>query len=61
MDIWRRIGIAIVCGVPAIIGGGLLWQLSKSWQVVGGYLGLLGFILLVFVCNPEQIVNQIRK
>lgn len=59
MHIWRRIGIAIVLGVPAIIGAGLVWELAANWQVVFGYLGLLGFIALAFLLNPEQIVDEI--
>lgn len=58
MGMWKKIGIAIVFGVPAIIGGGLVWQSAGSWQMVGGYLGLLGFILLAFLLNPERLVNE---
>jgi hypothetical protein len=58
MDVWRKIGIAIVFGVPAIVGGGVVWQLAGDWQMVGAYLALLGFILLAFVLNPERLVNK---
>jgi hypothetical protein len=58
MDIWRKIGIAIVFGVPAIIGGGIIWELARNWQMVFVYLGFLGFIVLAFLLNPEKIVNE---
>jgi len=58
MDLWRKLGISIVFGVAAIVGSGLIWQLASNWRVVFGYLALLGFALLVFVVNPERIVNE---
>jgi hypothetical protein len=53
----RKAGVTIVFGIPAIVGAGLVWQLSGSWQVVFGYLGLLAFILGGFLANPEKIVS----
>jgi len=61
MDLWRKLGISIVFGVAAIIGSGFIWQLAGTWQAVFGYLALLGFALLVFVLNPERIVNEKTK
>jgi hypothetical protein len=58
MELERKAGITVVFGIPAIVGAGLLWQLAGSWQVVFGYLGLLGFILLAFLANPEKIVSS---
>ena len=57
MEPERKAGITIVFGVPAIVGAGLVWQLSHNWQVVFGYLGLLGFILGAFLANPEQMIS----
>jgi len=37
MDIARMMGIMIVFGVPAIIGGGLVFHLFESWVVVWFY------------------------
>jgi hypothetical protein len=54
----RKAGITIVFGIPAIVGAGLVWQLSQNWQVVFGYLGLLGFILGAFLANPEQMISS---
>ena len=52
-------GIAIVFGVPAIVGGGIVWELAANWQVVFVYLCFLGFVLLAFLLNPEKIGDEI--
>jgi hypothetical protein len=57
----RKAGITIVFGVPAIVGAGLVWQLSGNWQVVFGYLGLLAFVVGGVLANPEQIVSLDNK
>jgi hypothetical protein len=57
LEISRRFGIAIVCGIPAIVGSGLLWALSKSWIVVFGYLFLLAVALLAFIVSPGLFIN----
>ena len=57
LEISRRFGIAIVCGIPAIVGSGLLWALSHSWIVVFGYLLLLVATLVVFIFNPGLFTN----
>lgn len=57
MEPERKAGISIVFGIPAIVGAGLVWQLSGNWQVVFGYLGLLGFIVGAFLANPEQMIS----
>ena len=54
----RKAGIAIVFGVPAIVGAGLVWQIAGSWQAVFGYLGLLAFVLGGLLANPEQIISS---
>ena len=59
MDLWRKIGVTIICGIVAIIGGGLFWVLSEDWAVVFTFLSIVGFFLLAFLLNPEQIVNEI--
>ena len=56
MEPERKAGITIVFGVPAIVGAGLVWTFSHNWQVVFGYLGLLGFVLGAFLANPEQMI-----
>jgi hypothetical protein len=59
MDVWRKIGVTIIFGIVAIIGGGLFWILSKDWAVVFTYLFIVGFFLMAFLLNPEQIVNEV--
>ena len=41
MDLARLLGILVVFGVPAIIGGGLVMHLFHSWVVVWIYEILL--------------------
>jgi len=55
MDPARKAGIAVVFGVPAIVGSGLTWELAKTWQSVFVYLGILGFVVLAFLANPEGV------
>jgi Na+(H+)/acetate symporter ActP len=57
LELSRRFGIAIVCGIPAIVGSGLFWALTHSWIVVFGYLFFLAAALLVFTVNPGLFTN----
>lgn len=41
MDIPRRLGILVFCGVPAIIGGGIVYALFGSYTPVVAYEVLL--------------------
>lgn len=41
MDLARFLGILVVFGVPAIIGGGLVYHLLHSWLAVWLYEALL--------------------
>ena len=59
MDLWRKIAVTIIFGIVAIIGGGLFWVLSEDWAVVFTYLCIVGFFLMAFLLNPQQIVNEI--
>ncbi|MCK4388912.1 MAG: hypothetical protein KAV83_01580 [Desulfobacterales bacterium] len=34
MDIFRMMGIIIIFGVPAIVGGGLVFHVLESWIAV---------------------------
>ena len=58
MELSRRFGIAIVCGIPAIVGSGLFWALSESWVVVCAYLFLMTVTLLVFIVSPKVFTNH---
>jgi hypothetical protein len=57
LELSRRFGIAIVCGIPAIVGSGLLWAISESWIVVCGYLVLLMLTLLALIVSPGLFSN----
>jgi len=61
MELWRKIGVVIIFGIVAIIGGGFAWVLSRNWAVVFTFLGIIGFCLLAFLLNPEQMVNQMGE
>ena len=45
LELSRRFGIVIVCGIPAIVGSGLLWAISEVAT------------LLVFVVSPKLFTN----
>ena len=60
MELKRRFGVIIVCGIPAIVGSGLVWALSEKWFVVYGYLFLLAAALLVFLVAPQKITSLIQ-
>jgi hypothetical protein len=60
MELKRRFGVIIVCGIPAIVGSGLVWALSEKWFVVYGYLFLLAAALLVFLVAPQRITSLVQ-
>jgi hypothetical protein len=60
MELTRRFGVIIVCGIPAIVGSGLLWALSEKWALVFAYLFLLVFSLLLFLVAPQRITSIIQ-
>lgn len=41
MDISRKLGIMIFTGVPAIMGGGIVWAATHSWIGIGIFEALL--------------------
>lgn len=61
MELGRKIGVVIIFGIVAIIGGGFVWVLSEDWAVVFTFLGIIAFCLLAFLLNPEQMVNQMGE
>jgi hypothetical protein len=40
MDISRKLGILVFCGVPAIIGGGIVYGMAGSYIPVAVYRNL---------------------
>jgi len=49
MSISRRLGILIVCGVPAIIGGGIVYTIFHSYTPMIVYEALLALAALGYV------------
>ncbi len=41
MDVSRKLGILVFCGVPVIIGGGILYAIFHSYFPVAIYLVML--------------------
>jgi len=60
MELQRRFGVIIVCGIPAIVGSGLVWALSEKWALVFAYLFLLVLSLLLFLVAPQRITSLIQ-
>ncbi len=46
MTLGRKLGILVVCGVPAIIGGGIVYHFFQGYTPVVIYEILLGFFAL---------------
>ncbi len=53
MDISRKIGIMIVTGVPAIVGGGIVYHFFGSYLQVIFYEILLIIAALGFLTNSK--------
>jgi hypothetical protein len=50
MDIARKLGIMVFCGVPVIVGGGIVYALSgNSYIAVGIYEILLLILFGAFI------------
>jgi len=49
MDISRKLGVLVFCGVPAIIGGGIVYALFGSYVPVLVYEVFLLFVGGAFV------------
>ena len=50
MDIARKLGIMVFCGVPVIVGGGIVYALSgQSYLAVGVYEILLLVLFGAFI------------
>ena len=43
------LGMLVVSGVPAIVGGGLMWQLTETWTAVVLWEVILLAIMGIFV------------
>jgi hypothetical protein len=49
MDVARRIGILVVCAVPAIIGGGIVYHFTDSLTSIAIYQVVLLAAAGIFV------------
>ncbi|MCU0600592.1 MAG: hypothetical protein MUE70_15200 [Desulfobacterales bacterium] len=49
MSISRKLGILVVFGVPAIIGGGIVYYIFQSYTPMIVYEIILGFAALGFI------------
>ncbi len=49
MDISRKLGIMVFCGVPAIIGGGIIYGLAGSYFPVVIYEILLYLVAFAII------------
>lgn len=51
MNLSRKLGILIFCGVPAIIGGGMVYAVFGGYSYVIVYEIILLVVAGVFVCK----------
>jgi len=49
MDVSRKLGIVVFCGVPAIIGGGIIYAMFGSYIPVFIWEVLLAFAAGIYV------------
>ncbi len=49
MNVSRNLGVLVVFGVPAIIGGGIVYYLFQGYPAMIIYEILLGFFALGFI------------
>ncbi len=52
MDLWRKIGIAIVSMIPAFVLSGLIWNMSHSW------LSVVAMIVIVALFSGSAIAGK---
>ena len=51
MNLSRKLGILVFCGVPAIIGGGIVFAISGSYVPVVAFEGFLLLVAGGFICK----------
>ena len=55
MEKWAwRLGILVLAGVPAIVGGGLFWQLFDRWTPVLIWEVILLFLVSVVITKGDK-------
>jgi hypothetical protein len=55
MDLFRKIGIAIVSIIPAFVLSGLIWQWFGSW------LAVLGMVIIVGIFSGSAIAGKFSR
>ncbi len=54
MEKWSwRLGMLILSGVPAIVGGGILWQIFDKWTPIVIWEVVLLFLLSVVIARGD--------
>ena len=53
-----KVMIITISGICVIVGAGLFWSLSRLWGGVLGYLGLMGFMVLALLFDPEHKIDE---
>jgi len=55
MEKWAwRLGILVLAGIPAIVGGGLVWQLFDRWTPVLIWEVVLLFFVSVVITKGDK-------
>jgi len=62
MDLWRKIGIAIVSLIPAFVLSGLVWDMSHSWLSVAATIVIValfsGSVITGKFSTPKQSTHH---
>lgn len=48
-DIARRIGSAVVFGIPTFVGAGIVWHFTEAWTAVIAWVVVAGICVLGLV------------
>jgi hypothetical protein len=52
MEKWAwRLGMLVLSGVPAIVGGGIIWQIFEKWTAVMVWEAVLLFLLSIVIAK----------
>lgn len=56
--IWPwRLGMLVLTGIPAIVGGGLMWHLFKTWTAVMAWDAALLCLVIFAIFKGGRIAN----
>jgi hypothetical protein len=55
MEKWAwGLGMLVLTGVPAIVGGGIIWQILEKWQPVIIWEAILLFVMIVVIAKGNR-------